>query len=130
MGTGFLIDTSAVIKYLNEVFPPEGMERMDAIFVLPPQISVVTRVELLSWNPAKEEDLRQFEAFVAAAQVLSLTEEIILRTITVRKAHRLKLPDAFIAATALALGATLVADNDRDFLKIPGLDYLNPARLT
>jgi len=69
MGTGFLIDTSAVIKYLNEVFPPEGMERMDVILSQPAQISVVTRIELLSWNPTKEADLHQFEAFVAAAQI-------------------------------------------------------------
>ncbi len=128
MGTGFLIDTSAVIKYLNEVFLPEGMERMDAILAQTARISVITRVELLSWNPKHESDLRQYEAFVAEAEVVGLTEEIILRTIIVRKMYRLKLPDAFIAATALLLNATLVADNDRDFLKIPGLNYLNPAR--
>lgn len=43
-----------------------------------------------------------------------------------RKLHGLKLPDALIAATAIVYEFTLIADNDKDFLREPSLKYINP----
>lgn len=58
--------------------------------------------------------------------VLGIEESIIQETIRIRKNYNLKLPDALIAATAMVYKLTLVADNDKDFLRIPSLKYLNP----
>jgi predicted nucleic acid-binding protein len=55
--------------------------------------------------------------------------EIIKQTISIRKKRKLKITDAIIAATAIVNGLTLVSDNDRDFKKIAGLKYINPANM-
>jgi predicted nucleic acid-binding protein len=41
----------------------------------------------------------------------------------------MKLPDAIIAATALAYDLVLVSRNEKDFDKIPNLEYINPYNL-
>jgi len=54
---------------------------------------------------------------------------LISETIRIRKESKVKLPDAFIAATSIIHDLTLIADNDKDFLKVPGLKYVNPTSL-
>ena len=60
------------------------------------------------------------------ADVIGLDELIIQQTMRLRQQHRLKLPDAVIAATALVRGLTLITRNVSDFKAIPGLAVLNP----
>ena len=55
-----------------------------------------------------------------------MNQEIITSTISIRKTHKLKLADALIAATAIVNNLILLADNDKDFLKVNGLNYINP----
>jgi predicted nucleic acid-binding protein len=55
-----------------------------------------------------------------------LAGEIEDEAIAIRRAARLKLPDAIIAATALTSEATLVSADD-DFSKVNDLAVLNPA---
>ncbi|MGV3599905.1 MAG: type II toxin-antitoxin system VapC family toxin [Dyadobacter fermentans] len=67
-----------------------------------------------------------YERFVNGSTVLDLNRDIVDQTIEVRKKYRLKLPDAFIAATAIVNNFTLIADNDKDFRKVDILKYINP----
>jgi predicted nucleic acid-binding protein len=55
-----------------------------------------------------------------------LVEPIILKAIENRKAHKTKLPDAIIAATALVNELIIITRNTKDFDKIKGLEVLNP----
>jgi len=128
MGPRILIDASAIVKFLQETLPSRGMKRTKEISDGPYFISFVTRIEVLSWK-TDEAEFSKARRFIQAGDEYGLSEEIIQETIRIRRDFGLKLPDALIAATALALRATLVADNDRDFLRVPGLDYLNPTRL-
>ena len=56
-----------------------------------------------------------------------LTKDIEKQTILIRKMHKIKLPDAIIAATAIACNQTLVTFNSSDFRKIAGLNLLVPS---
>ena len=47
-------------------------------------------------------------------------------SIELRKARKIKLPDAIIAATAIVHDLILVSRNDKDFAAIPSLRYSNP----
>ena len=47
-------------------------------------------------------------------------------TAELRKKHRIKLPDAIIAATAIAYSLTLVTRNTDDFRNIPDLNIIDP----
>ena len=67
-----------------------------------------------------------YQEFVNASKIYGIDKEIISKTIEVRKDHRLKIADAIIAATALVNNFTLIADNDKDYLKVPALKYVNP----
>ena len=126
----YLIDTSIVIKYLDDLIPVPGAGFLDKELSEAINISIITKVEVLAWNPPDPRELVKFEQFVAAASVLHITDEIAAIATKIRKVTKVKLMDVFIAATAIAYSATLIADNDKDFNKIESLNigfkYLNP----
>jgi len=92
-------------------------------------ISFVSEIELLSWSPDEPEDLKVYQFFVSNASIIGIDDSIIKKTIQIRKAHKLKLPDAIIAATALVNNLILLADNDKDFKRVTELQYLNPSSI-
>lgn len=63
------------------------------------------------------------------ALVLDLTADIVEQTIAIRKAHKTKLPDAIIAATAIVYDLTLITHNTQDFKNIPNLTVCDPHTL-
>lgn len=122
-----MIDTSAVIKFLNETFPINALHFLDKILDEECMISFITQIELLAWNQS-EEEMKIVEAFIVSSEILWINQSIVDRTIEIRKKSKIKLPDALIAATAIEYGLTLLADNDKDFNKVEaiGLKYVNP----
>lgn len=124
----YLIDTSAVIKYLNATFPRSGLILMDSILDQESIISLITEIELRVWEPGNVTDKEIYEAFINGSTVLDLSRDTVEQTIAIRQKYKLKLPDAFIAATAIVNNLTLIADNDKDFSKVDILKYINPNR--
>jgi predicted nucleic acid-binding protein len=49
-----------------------------------------------------------------------------MKTAEIRKAHKVKLPDAIIAATAVEFDLTLLTRNTNDFKNIEALKLANP----
>jgi len=129
MAERYLIDTSGVIKYLNETLPSSGLSFIDKIVDRECAISFIAEIELQVWNPPNVDDLKIYQSFVSNSTVVGIDAAIIQETITIRKAYRVKLPDAIIAATAIISQMTLIADNDKDFGIIKELKYTNPALL-
>jgi predicted nucleic acid-binding protein len=124
MAERFLIDTSAVIKYLNETLPANGLSLMDKIVDKESIISFIAEIELQAWSPPNQEDLKIYQFFVSSSTVIGVDDNIIKETIKIRKSF--KLPDALIAATAITNNMTLIADNDKDFKQVTELKYINP----
>lgn len=129
MGKEYLLDTNIVSKTLQGLLPEKGLEFMSTVLETTPNISVVNRIELLGWLPIDPDFAADLKSFVAASHEFGLTEDIIQQTILIRRNARIKLPDAIIAATAIVYGLTLLSDNDSDFLRVPRLKYINPAKL-
>ncbi|MEM0993331.1 MAG: type II toxin-antitoxin system VapC family toxin [Bacteroidota bacterium] len=129
----YLLDTSAVIKYLNESFPEEALLFLDQILNKESNISFITQIELLVWTPLNPNDLEIYQTFVESSNVLQVNNEIIEYCILIRKTTKIKVPDALIAASAVAFDLTLISDNDKDFNKVLkmdiGLKYLNPKKI-
>ena len=65
------------------------------------------------------------QSFVRSVSLLPLDELVTRQTIRLRQQPRLKLPDAIIAATALAHGLVLLTRNLTDFQATIGLAVLN-----
>lgn len=106
MGTEFLINTSAAIKFLNKTLPSNGITRINGFINTGCTLSFITEIELQVWSPTNPDDIAAYKNFVAHAQIIRVTSAIISETIKVRKNYRLKIADAIIAATALAFNCT------------------------
>ncbi len=119
----YLIDTNTVIDYLDDKLPEKTNQLIDSNVS---KISVITRMELLSWPGASESQTSVLSGFIKSSEVFGLEEPIIVKTINIRKNYKTKLPDAIIAATALVNNLTLITRNIKDFEKIEELEVLNP----
>ena len=122
MGTRYLIDTNTLSDYFGEKLPLNGLDFIDILVNENPQISVMTRIESLSYLTPQ---IETFRSFVNYSTVFDLTEDIIVRTIALRRSRRIKIPDAIIAATALEYDLTLITHNTSDFAGIPNLKLLD-----
>ena len=124
MGSTYLIDTSAYSKYLSGLLSPDNLDLMAEIVETNPVISIITRIELLSWVTGSKEVEIKVREFITEANVETLNESIILQTVRLRRHYKgVRLPDAIIAATAIVNDFTLLSTNDSDFEKITGLKY-------
>lgn len=106
---GALFDTNILIDHLNAV--PQArkeIERFDDRAA-----SIITWMEvMIGASPDLAEPTRRFlEGF----RIIALDDAIAGRAVALRRAHRIKLPDAVIWATAQSTGRLLVTRNTRDF---------------
>jgi predicted nucleic acid-binding protein len=124
----YLIDTNVVIDYLGKKFPVTGMDFMDRVINAVPNVSVVTKIEVLGFNTL-DEHYQLLIDFMDDATVLDLTDNIVDQSIDIRKKHKTKLPDAIIAATALVYGLVLISRNTSDFKNIQNLQVIDPHKL-
>jgi predicted nucleic acid-binding protein len=125
MGKKFLIDTNILIEYLSDLLPDPSYNFVNETISEDFIISVINRIEVLGF-PSSD---KQVEAFLDLAHQYELTKDVALKTIELRKTHKIKLPDAIIAATALVYNLGLITRNDKDFGNIKGLNVVNPYTL-
>jgi predicted nucleic acid-binding protein len=123
MGEEFLIDTNSISDYLNKSLPDVGLDYLDSIIDNNPYISFINRIELLSRLVPEN---KYFQEFIEVCQIIDLNENIILKTISIRRSRKIQIPDAIIAATAIIYDLTLITHNIKDFKKIPNLKLLDP----
>jgi predicted nucleic acid-binding protein len=121
MGTGYLLANNVVIDYSSQKLPSKPHLKLSKVIDKTPTISIISKIELLSL-PNTPKDIIDF---VREALVISLEENIIDKTIDLRKKYRIKLPDAIIVATALIYNLTLVTHNIRDFQSIKRLNVVD-----
>jgi len=121
MGTDYLIDTNVIIDFSEGRLSASARDFLSEIIDKQPCISVITKLELLGFSAVSQPIID----FVEEATVIGLTNEIIAQTINLRKKHKIKLPDAIIAATALVEGATILSHNTRDFQNIKSLECID-----
>lgn len=125
----YLLDTNTIIYYLQAALPEKAMQQLHTIVDEQPLISVITKIELLGFNAAGIEEQTITGTFINAAILFNLDDAVINQTIALRKQHRIKLPDAIIAATAIVYNLTLITRNTNDFDKIQDFKCIDPALL-
>lgn len=116
-----MIDNNSLIDAQTGKVPESGLAFLkDAIndyFT----ISFITYIEFLGYRDVTIAN----KDFIAMAIVIEIDKEIINACIELRKTHRIKLPDAIIAATALVKDLTIITNNEKDFESIKGLKFIN-----
>lgn len=78
------MDTNAVIDYLGNKLPASGMAFMNAVVDAVPNVSVVTKIEVLGFN-APDEHYQLLANFINDATVLDLTDNVVETSIEIRK---------------------------------------------
>ncbi len=68
----YLIDTNAVIDYLGKKFSLKAMAFMNGVIDLTPNVSVITKIEVLGFN-APEEHYQLLVDFMNDAVLMDLT---------------------------------------------------------
>ena len=109
-----LIDTNIIIYYFNGIITGS---RIDKILKESFNISIITKIEFLSWQKLRQDkNLEQKAlAFISHANVYELTDKIADKVIDIRQQYRVKTPDAIIGATALVHGFDILTNNVDDF---------------
>ncbi|WP_421775374.1 type II toxin-antitoxin system VapC family toxin [Gracilimonas sp.] len=126
--SGYLIDSNALIDFLGGRLPDTGQEFLSHVIDNVPMVSVISKIEVLGYNGTAHEE-QILKSFINDSEVLNLSEEIVASCIQIRKAHRIKLPDALIAATANVQDLILITRNISDFDIVEGLDLINPHKV-
>ena len=98
---------------------------MNSIIDDTPNISVITKIEILRFNTS-DKTYQILENFINESVVFGLNDQVVEKTIAICKAGKIKLPDAIIAATASVYELSLISRNISDFKNIKGLELLNP----
>lgn len=124
----YIIDTNSIIDYLGNKLPDIGMDFMNGIVDVVPNVSVVTKIEVLGFNTT-DEHYQLLTNFMNDATVLDLTSNIVDATIEIRRKYKTKLPDSIIAATALVHNLVLISRNTADFKNIQGIQVIDPHSL-
>ena len=90
-------------------------------------ISFVTKIELLSYKGLAEEEEKIGE-LLNYYNLLLIDDDLINKTIDIRRNHGLKLPDAIIAASAIIKGAVLITSDEGITNKMTDLNMktINP----
>ncbi|BFM38197.1 type II toxin-antitoxin system VapC family toxin [Synechocystis sp. LKSZ1] len=128
----FLLDTNICI-YIIKKKPPAVLARFEQIDPSALGISIVTLAELeygaaKSSNPQK--NYRVVEDFVRYLDVFSWDRPVSriyaeIRADLNKKGTPIGLLDTQIAAHCLSLDRVLVTNNEREFLRVPGLSVEN-----
>lgn len=114
-----LVDTNILLYLLN------GDEKISTILSQSVvHISFITELELLCYPNLKEKESAAIHSLLAESKIYDINSQIKKNCIKIRKAYRLKLPDAIIGATALSFNLTLFS-NDSDFQRIKEIDTVN-----
>lgn len=105
-----LFDTNILVDYLNGI----AKARKEIGLFRERVISVISWAEVMVGARGEEEE-RAVRDFLASFEVVDVDLEIAQEAVGLRRAHRLRLPDALIWATARLRHAMLVTRNTKDF---------------
>jgi predicted nucleic acid-binding protein len=130
MGKGYFLDTNTIIYYLEGVLNPPGKKLVKEAIYNGCHISIISKIELLAWNPPEQSKTDNIKIFLKNASIHSLDDDVADRTVYLRKEYKkIKLPDAIIAATCLTSGLDLITRNFADFSIIKELIVIDPFKL-
>lgn len=117
-----LLDSNIIIYAAQPQYP----QLREFIAERSPAVSALSYLEVLGYHQLTEEQRYYFEAFFQAAEVLPISQAVLIQAVALRQQRRMTLGDAIIAGTALVYNLTLVTRNVDDFRWITELNLFNP----
>ncbi|GHB82864.1 type II toxin-antitoxin system VapC family toxin [Persicitalea jodogahamensis] len=117
-GIKLLVDTNVFIRLFEG--DTEVAEYLQGKHIF---VSIITEMELLGFHGISESDKQFYRAVLDDCSLLELSQPIREITIALKQQHKIRLPDAIIAATADYLGIPLLTF-DKGFSKLSEIDVL------
>lgn len=114
-----LADTNAFIYLLN------GHPSLELLLESVWLFSFITEIKLLGKPDITVREIKKVKRLLTACIKAPHTESTNETIILLKQRHRLKIPDAFIAATAIQQGIPLLTF-DKDFANIEEVDLVLP----
>lgn len=111
-GNNLLLDTNIILYYLDGDDTLEPLLVDNNLYV-----SVISEMELLGYPSFDKQELSAVQNFLAFCIVEGISDKIKKQAIYLRREIRLKLPDAIIMATSLAMDIPIISA-DNDFKKV------------
>jgi predicted nucleic acid-binding protein len=118
-GSKLFLDTNIILYLLNGDKTLAELLNGKQLF-----ISVITELELLAFKGITKREEKVIIDFVSHCKCINLNSDIKQKTIKIRKAYNIKLPDSIIIATALYLDLPLIT-SDVDFKKVDELTLIH-----
>jgi len=122
MESGFILDSNIAVYLLQGLLTKNVSLFLRKVLKQIAQLSLISKIELLCWD----EESSLIENFIDDSIILPISDEIVVKTIEIRRKYKIKLPDAIIAATAIIYNCKLITGNENDFRKIEELSFINP----
>jgi len=120
----YLVDTNILIYFLEG--EKVAMSFFKKIIDEDIYISLINKIEVLSFPDLSKKEEKSISMFLSNFITLEINNTIAEETIRIRKKYRLKLPDAVICATSIIHDMILVSRNEKDFIRMNELKFLNP----
>jgi len=110
-GNRLLLDTNILIYLSKREINLEDFASKDDVLY----ISVITLMEAKGYLFSNKKEEAIIDALCNNLIKVYLTDEVIETVITLRKKHKIKLPDAIILSTAIENDLKLITRNSKDF---------------
>ena len=121
----YLIDNNVIANFTSGKFQKNVISFLADVIDKRPNISVVTKIEALSWRSTIIQEEYSVKLFVNSSNIIALSDAVVEKCIEIRRNHKIKTPDAIIAATAIVNNFTLLT-SDSGFKYIQNLKIINP----
>lgn len=72
MGTKYLLDSNTVIDYIGRQHPDIGRQWLNQVIDDEINVSIITKIEVLSYDPDKSDNYQVLVDFCDAANILDL----------------------------------------------------------
>ncbi|HET9098459.1 MAG TPA: type II toxin-antitoxin system VapC family toxin [Candidatus Saccharimonadales bacterium] len=117
-----VIDTNVLIYWYKTGFIPSNKD----LTTIVPMFSIITKIEVLGFQHITNSEVKAINSMLFNGELVSISDNIVDQTISLRQNYKIKTPDAIIAATALVNSAELWTANTTDFSHIKGIQLFNP----
>ena len=116
-GIDYIADTNALIYFLDgdSCMLPYATKKFG--------FSIISEMELLLFSGITQEEEIGVKTLLSDCKRFQLTEEVKDKTIEIRRKYKTKLPDAIVAATAIANDLPLISA-DKGFRQITELNLI------
>ena len=108
-----LIDTNIAIGYIGARLSIQLMDKLDDLLNNEYHISIINKIEMLGYPGLDKNEELRFNLFIDHSFMHQVDDRVIEKTIDIRKKHKIKLPDALIAATCLINGLDIITLNKK-----------------